>query len=174
MDIPAKHRLVLDTHAPDGVNNALLWGGNYIRTSESAFGLQPSDLAVIIIVRHRSVTFGYNDAMWAKYGSFFSKQLNFVDPKTKEAPKVNVYNSTEDGSPRSSWESMAKLGVQVGVCSSATHSTATTLAHATGQEVDAIYKELSGNLVKNARIVPAGIIAVAHAIERGYACVATA
>jgi intracellular sulfur oxidation DsrE/DsrF family protein len=174
MAIPAKHRLVLDTHAQDGVNNALLWGGNYIRTSQSDFGLAPSDLAVIIVVRHRSVSFGFNDAMWAKYGTLFSKQLNFVDPKTKEAPKVNIYNYTEDGSPRSSWETMAKAGAQVAVCNSATRSTATMLAKATNQDVDAVVKELSANLVKNGRIVPAGIIAVAHAIERGYACVATA
>jgi intracellular sulfur oxidation DsrE/DsrF family protein len=40
--------------------------------------------------------------------------------------------------------------------------------------VEAVVKELSSNLVKNGRMVPAGIITVAHAIERGYASVAAA
>jgi len=174
MDIGTKHRFLLDTHAPEGVANALLWGANYIRTSQSAYGVAASDIGFIIVVRHRSVSFGYNDAMWVKYGAIISKQLNFLDPKTKEAPKTNVYNYGEDGNPRGTWESMAKAGVQVAVCSSATRSLAAGLARATNQDVEAVVKELSSNLVANGRMVPAGIITVAHAIERGYAPVAAA
>jgi intracellular sulfur oxidation DsrE/DsrF family protein len=174
MDMPGKHRFLLDTHAQDGVGNALLWGANYIRTHQSAYGVQASDLAFIIVVRHRSVSFGYNDAMWAKYGAIFSRQLNLVDPKTKEAPKVNIYNYGEDGSPRGSWETMAKAGVQVAVCSTATRTLSGGVARATSQDVEDVVKELSANLVSNGRMVPAGIIAVAHAIERGYATVAAA
>lgn len=174
MDIPGRHRFLLDTHAPDGVGNALLWGANYIRTSQSDYGLQPSDLAFIIVVRHRSVSFGYNDAMWAKYGAIISKQLDFADPKTKEAPKTNIYNYGQDGSPRGTWETMAKAGVQVAVCATATRSLAGSLARATGQDAEAVVRELNANLVRNGRMVPAGIIAVAHAIEKGYAAVAAA
>ena len=174
MELPGRHRFLLDTHAPDGVGNALLWGANYIRTSQSAYGVPASDLAFIIVVRHRSVSFGYNDAMWAKYGASISRQLNLVDPATKEAPKTNIYNFGQDGSPRGTWETMAMAGVQVAVCSSATLTTATSLARATNQDVEAVVKELSSNLVKNGRMVPAGIITVAHAIERGYAAVAAA
>lgn len=174
MDIGTKHRFLLDTHAADGVGNALLWGANYIRTSQSAYGVAAPDIGFIIVVRHRSVSFGYNDAMWAKYGAIISKQLNFVDPKTKEAPTTNVYNYGENGSPRGTWESMAKAGVQVAVCSSATLSLAGGLARATNQDVEAVVKELSSNLVANGRMVPAGIITVAHAIERGYTSVAAA
>lgn len=174
MNLPGKHHFLLDTHAPDGVGNALLWGANYIRTHESAYGVKAADLAFIVVVRHRSVAFGYNDAMWAKYGALISKQIGVVNPKTQEAPKVNLYNYGEEGSPRGTWESLAKAGVQVAVCSTATRSLATSLARATGQEVDSIVKELSGNLVANGRMVPAGIITVSHAIERGYSSVAAA
>jgi hypothetical protein len=171
MELGTKHRFLLDTHAAEGVANALLWGANYLRTSESAYGVKASDIGFIIVVRHRSVSFGYNDAMWAKYGEILSKQLNFVDPKTKEAPKTNVYNYGEGNSPRGTFETMAKAGVQIAVCSSATRSTATSLARATNQDVDAVVKELSSNLVTNGRMVPAGIITVAHAMERGYSVV---
>jgi hypothetical protein len=171
MEIPGKHRFLLDTHAAEGVANALLWGANYIRTSESAYSVPASDIAFIIVVRHRSVAFGYSDAMWAKYGTLLSKQLDFLDPKTKDAPKTNVYNYGQEGSPRGTWETMAKAGVQIAVCSSATRSTATSLARATNQDVEAVVKELSSNLIKNGRMVPAGIITVAHAMERGYTAV---
>src|ERR1700691_3427502 len=47
MELPGRHRFLLDTHAPDGVGNALLWGANYIRTSQSEYGVPSSDLAFI-------------------------------------------------------------------------------------------------------------------------------
>jgi intracellular sulfur oxidation DsrE/DsrF family protein len=173
LEIPSKNRFLLDTNKAEGVGNALLWGANYIRTSQTEYGLQPSDLAFIIVVRHRSVSFGYNDAMWAKYGEAISKQLNFVDPKTKEAPKTNVFNYGEEGSPRGNFESMSKSGIHVAVCATATRGMATSLAKATNQDVDAVFKELTSNLVKGGRMVPAGIMTVARAIEHGYATVAT-
>jgi intracellular sulfur oxidation DsrE/DsrF family protein len=42
------------------------------------------------------------------------------------------------------------------------------IAQATGGQADSIFKELAANLVPNARIVPAGIVAVNRAQERGY------
>ena len=171
--MPGKHRLLLDTNKAEGVGNALLWGSNYVRTSQTEYGLQPGDLAVIVVVRHRSVSFGYNDAMWAKYGAIISKQLKFEDPKTHEAATTNIYNYGEEGSPRGTFESMAKSGVQVAVCATATRGMAGSLARATGTEVEAVFKELTSNLVQNARMVPAGIITVTRAFERGYTVVAT-
>ena len=173
LDMPGKHRFLLDTNKAEGVGNALLWGSNYIRTSQTEYGLQPSDLAAIVVVRHRSVSFGYNDAMWAKYGAIISKQLNFEDPKTHEAPKTNVFNYGEEGSPRGTFESMAKAGVQVAVCATATRGLAGALARATGSEVEAVFKELTSNLVKNGRMVTAGIMTVSRASEHGYTVVAT-
>jgi hypothetical protein len=173
MEMPGKHRFLHDTNKAEGVANALLWGNNYIRTSQAEYGLQPGDLAVIIVVRHRSVSFGYNDAIWAKYGAIISKQLNFEDPKTHEAAKTNIYNTSEDGSPRGTFESMAKAGAQIAVCATATRAMAGSVARATGADVEAVFKELSSNLVKNGRLVPAGIVTVSHAIERGYTVVAT-
>jgi hypothetical protein len=56
----------------------------------------------------------------------------------------------------------------------ATRRTATTFAQKAGAgaddkaKIDALYKELTANLVPNAHIVPAGIVAVNRAQERGY------
>ena len=119
------------------------------------------------------MSFGYNDAMWAKYGEIISKQLGFQDPKTKEAAKTNIFNYGEESSPRGTFETMAKAGVHVAVCATATRGMAGSLARATNQDVEAVFKELTSNLVKNGRMVPAGIMTVARAIERGYAVVAT-
>jgi intracellular sulfur oxidation DsrE/DsrF family protein len=45
------------------------------------------------------------------------------------------------------------------------------IAEAMGGNQDAIFNELTANIVSNARMVPAGIVAVNRAQERGYSLV---
>ncbi len=171
--MPGKHRVVFDTSTPDGVGDALRFGNNYLRVNRSDYGLENSDLAVLIIVRHRSAPFGYKDAMWVKYGPVLARwAAPFEDPKTKTIPKLNISNSADYGSLLSSagatMESLAKSGVHFGVCSSSTHGIAGAIARESGGKADAVYDEIAANLVSNARLVPAGIVAVNRAQERGY------
>lgn len=173
--LPAKHRMVFDTTSAEGLGQALLFSSNYMRVNRTDYGLQNSDLAVVIVVRHRSAPFGYNDAIWAKYGAVLSKHIGYEDPKSKEAAKVNVYNSGEYGdvAPNrgTTLESLAKQGVQLAVCSSATRNVAGVIARAVGSTTDSVFNELTSGLVSNARMVPAGIVAINRAQERGYSFV---
>ena len=59
-------------------------------------------------------------------------------------------------------------GVRFAVCSLATRGAANVIAQKTGQSVDAAFKELTDNLIPNGHMVPAGIVAVNRAQERGY------
>jgi hypothetical protein len=167
-----KHRTVFDNTSADGVGACLLFSGNFIRTSKAEYGVENNEMAVAIILRHRATAFGYNDAMWAKYGPQLAQRSKFEDPKTKEAPKVNVYNSREYGelleNRGTTLEALAKMGAMFGICSSSTHGYAGLIAQATGGKADAIFNELAANLVTGARMVPAGIITLNHAQERGY------
>ena len=170
--IPGKHRLVFDTTTPDGLNTALLFANNYFLANQSGYGLKDSDLAVVIVVRHSSTSFGYNDSIWAKYGVELSKRSNFVDPKTKEPPKINVYATPGDGSASAGrLDSLLKKGVHLAVCQMATRANAGLIAQATGGNADSIFSELAANLVSNSHLAPAGIVAVNRAQERGYSFV---
>jgi len=170
--IPGEHRFVFDTTAPDGLALAFQFGGNYFTASADAYGLKDSDLAVLIVVRHKSTSFGYNDAMWAKYGKQFSEQAEFTDPKTKEPPTVNVYATAGDGSGQPSrMDALIKKGVHFAVCQTSSRGIATRIAKANGVEMDSVMKEMAANLVANARLVPAGIVAVNRAQEHGYSFV---
>lgn len=161
--LPGKHRLLFDTTSEEGFREALLFAGNFIRANRTEYSLEDKDLAIIIVARHRSTAFGYSDAMWAKYGVPIAARSGFVDPQTKEAPKTNVHTATVD--------SLSKQGVQFAVCSMATRALSGLIAGAVGGNADAINSELITNLVSNARMVPAGIIAVNRAQERGYSLV---
>ena len=163
--IPGIHRFVFDTISPDGLSQSIGFASTYLEQNKNKYGLKDSDSAIIVIVRNRSTRFGYNDAMWAKYGKQFSEAMNnLVDPKTKEAPIVNIHATTGG-----SLDKLIQRGAQIAVCEVATRGAASSLARATGGNTDALFKELSENLIPNARLVPAGIVAVNRAQEHGYA-----
>jgi intracellular sulfur oxidation DsrE/DsrF family protein len=173
--LPGKHRLVFDTTAFNGLGEAILFANNFIRVNQADYGLQSSDLAVVIVVRHRSTPFGYNDAMWAKYGTAIAARAGVEDPKTKLPPKINIFNSGDYGDllpgRGTTLNSLVKQGLQLAVCATSTRGYAGSIAQATGGNADAIFSELTANLVSNSRMVPAGIVAVNRAQERGYSLV---
>src|SRR5262245_53593003 len=174
LDKPAtKHRFLFDAPTPEGFGEALLFANNYYLANQSAYGLQNSDLAVVFVARHNSTPFAFNDAMWAKYGGPIAQQANFNDPKTKSAPTSNLYLTSNAGlSNRGiTLDSLLKRGLQLAVCQMATRAFAGSIARAVGANTDTIYNELTGNLVANGHMVPAGIVAVDRAQERGYSFV---
>jgi intracellular sulfur oxidation DsrE/DsrF family protein len=171
----AKHRLVFDTTTPAGLSEALFFGPNFLAINNSEYGIPNSELAMVVIVRYQSVAFGYNDSIWAKYSAPIAARTKYQDPKTKSPAKLNVYNSQaySDVLMNPPIDSVTKLGVQLAVCNLATRNMSIAIAKAVDGVADTIYKELASNLVHGARLVPAGIVAVNRAQERGYTLVAT-
>jgi hypothetical protein len=167
--IPGQHRFVFDTTTADGMGLALRFAFNYFTANQTGYGLKDGDLAVVLVLRHKATAFGYKDAIWAKYGKPLSDQAEFVDPKTKQPPTVNFYAVSSEGAEQfRSVGDLIKRGAHFGVCQMATRNISGRIARATGGDADAIFKELSANLIDNARLVPAGIVAVNRAQERGY------
>ncbi len=168
----AKHRLLFDSIVSEGLGEALGFASNIYMTNQADYGLKDSDLAVVIVLRHRSAPFGYNDAMWAKYGEPLAARVKLEDPKTKKAPKVNMYNSVGYGelllNRGITLDGLSARGAQFAVCQLSTRALAGVIAKAVGGKADDIFTELSANLIANARLVPAGIVAVNRAQERGY------
>jgi intracellular sulfur oxidation DsrE/DsrF family protein len=173
MELPSRHRIVFDATSSDGAAHALFFARNYIGVNKSDYGVDHSQLATIIVLRHMGTVFGYNDEIWAKYGKVLSNLSNFTDPKTKEAPTRNLYDVKGYGPGLANADAtvseLAAQGVHFAVCGSATQRVAATVAAETKSDAEAIRQELVSHLVPNARIVAAGIVAVNRAQERGYA-----
>ena len=166
--IPGVHRFLLDTSTPESMGWSLQFATNYFTANQEVYGLKESDLAVIIVARHKSTSFAYNDAIWAKYGKQLSEQSEYTDPKTKEAPKINIYGPAGETVQAGRMDALIKKGVQFAVCSMSTRGIAGRIAKANGLETDGVFKEITANLIGNSRMVPAGILAVNRAQERGY------
>jgi intracellular sulfur oxidation DsrE/DsrF family protein len=173
--LPGKHRIIFDTTTATGFGDAILFANNFMIANQSGYGVAEKDLAIVIVARHSSTAFAYKDAMWAKYGLALSLRTGFTDPKNRQAPKVNLYNAVDYGvqlpNRGTTVDALAKRGVHFAVCQMATRGIAGALAEVTGGNTDAIYNELVANIVTNAHMVPAGIVAVNRAQERGYSFV---
>jgi intracellular sulfur oxidation DsrE/DsrF family protein len=156
--IPGKHRLVFDTTETGGMSSALLYASNFYTANQSDYGLQNSDLAVVIVARHFSTPFAYNDTIWSKYGEPISSFIQKKDPE-----KNNAYAMQLNG--------MTGRGMHLAVCQLATRFVAGSIARAVNAKQEDIYNEIAANLMPNAHLVAAGIIAVNRAQERGYALV---
>ena len=165
--------MILDAVSGQGAGDALHFASNVLTTSKSGYGLDSGDLAVVICLRHGATAVAFNDAMWAKYSASMSARAKLNDPKTHAPAVVNVYNSTEYGGllPNGSAtiDALIKQGVHFAVCDQSTHGYAGGFARTTDGKPDAVYKELTSNLIGNSHMVPSGIVAVGHAQERGYA-----
>jgi intracellular sulfur oxidation DsrE/DsrF family protein len=171
--VPGRHRLFFDTVSPEGLGEAIFFANNFFTGNKNGYGLEPTEVAVVICVRHSSTSFAFGDAMWSKYGEGLAERAkSFTDPKTKAVPTVNVYRASGYGPALPNMgvtiDAIAKNGVQFAVCQMATRACAAAAARKTGGKVDDVYAELTANLIPNAHLVPAGIVAVNRAQERGY------
>ena len=161
--VPGRHRVVFDTWMAGRFSEAIGFSGNYLRANHDGYGLSEKDLAIVIVMRHQTAPFAFNDAMWAKYGKQFSDRMTFVDPKTGEVPKTNLYATQVS--------TLVKQGVHIAICNLTTRAYTRILADATGGTADDIYKELTTNTLGNSHFAAAGVVAVTRAQEHGYALV---
>jgi len=163
-ELPAKHRIFVDTASRQGGQDGVNFAGNLFNINESAYGVKSDDVGVIICFRHQSTAFGYNEAMWEKYGHIFSQRLELAKPVTVNP--VNPKPPLEEGARTVA--TLADKGAVIAVCAQATRGMAGRIAMATGQPQEAVLKELMANPVRNGRFVAAGVVAATHAQERGY------
>jgi hypothetical protein len=165
--IPGVHRFLFDTSTAESMGWALQFVSNYFTANQEVFGLNDSDLAVVIVARHNSTSIDYSDAIWAKYGKQLSEQAEFTDPKTQEPPKINVYGVAGETARAGKMNALIKKGVQFAVFQMSSRGIAGRIAKTNGVETDNVVKEIAANLIGNAHIVSAGILAVDRAQGRG-------
>jgi intracellular sulfur oxidation DsrE/DsrF family protein len=160
---PEAHRVIFDTWMADKFGEALGFAGNWVRINKEQYGLADADLAMVIVARHGSAPFAFNEAIWAKYGKVFAANMSANDKVAHPNPVTNVHAERLGN--------LAKQGMRLAVCNLTTRAYTRMIGKETGTDAEDIYKELTANTVGPATFVPAGIVAVTRAQERGYALV---
>ena len=158
--IPGRHRYIVDAPNPEGFSSAIQFTTTYFNINVNDYGLKDSDLAVVLVARHLSTLFAYSDAIWAKYGKPISDRNKVLDPKTNQPPTMNLQ--------RERLEPLIKRGLRLAVCNQSSRGYAGAIAMAMGLKQDDVFEEMKANLLPNARLVPAGIVAINRAQERGF------
>jgi intracellular sulfur oxidation DsrE/DsrF family protein len=154
--MPGKHRVVLDVTSPEGMPDGIRFAGNLFNGNKSGYGVEESELALIMVLRHSATAYGYSNAIWSKYGKS-------MDSRAATPPTANPFDSGE----RTQLSNLAKRGVQFMVCGTASRGLAGRIA-GQGGDADAVLKEMAANLITSARIVSAGVVGVTHAQDHGF------
>jgi len=170
-ELPGDHRVFIDSAAAEGGAFAVGYANNLYLARESAYAGEPADFALVVCFRHFSTPFGYNDAVWAKYGDIFHSMISYPDPVTGAAPKINLMNSaahTTLGNRGVTIDALAAKGTQFAICNTATLGIAGVIAGRIGAKANDVHDELVASAIKNGRFVSAGVMALTRAQEYGY------
>lgn len=170
--LPGKHRTVIDCALAGAAGTGVFYANNLFIANRNGYDLADRDVAIIVVLCHEATTFAFNDAIWAKYGTVLGPLGKVSDPRTKQPPTVNPLDSREFGSAMTNngitASSLASRGAHFAVCDMATHRIADAIATAVKAPAADVYKDLVANLLPNAHVVAAGVLAVNRAQERGY------
>src|SRR5437667_10565615 len=171
-ELKGQHRVFIDSSTASGGAEALLYANNLYMANEGGYSLKPSDLAIIVCLRHFATPFAYNDAAWKKYGKAFANIRQFKDLKTGLPPSSNLMNTADYGFALPNLgvthKSLIYRGTRFAICDLATNVFAAQIAQDTGATKDSVYKELVASAIPNGHFVAAGVIAVTRAQEYDY------
>lgn len=172
--LSGKHRQLFDMGAIGG-GLSLIHILNYFGTYTSAYGAKPGEVNAIGTFYGMTTLFGVNDAMWQKYA--IGSALSFNDHKTGAPAVRNVWRTEPEVAvgakklvlPNASIEALQGLGTTFILCNNALTFFAGELAAAHGMQAPAVLAELKANMLPKVVLVPAMVIAIQKAQDRGIA-----
>ena len=147
---------------------ALGYAVNFLNANNEAYKLADTSLTAVVGFRHFAAPLGLTDAIWSKYklGEFF--KLN--DPGTKQPLTRNMYFHAHDGElllPDMSIDRLMKRGAIFTVCNVAITVLSSLTAKNAGVTPEVAKKEWIAGVIPGAHVVPAGVLAVNRAQEKG-------
>ena len=167
--VPGKHRTFIDCASVKSASAGMMYANNLYVANAKGYQLKESDVAVVVCLRHFATIFAFNDVIWSKYGQALSSAVEFVDPKTKQAPTKNLLDDAGYAElPTATISAVVKRGTHFAVCDMATNMLVGVVATATKGVQEAIYQEFVRNLIPNSHLVAAGVVGVNRAQEYGY------
>jgi len=130
-------------------------------------GMDPKDLGLVVVIRHRAIPMAFNDVIWEKYDAGTTFKLN--DPTTGEPAKRNPFlNVTKDDKKGlvgydQSLKRLYDQGVIFLGCNNAAMGWAYMLAKKSGEKPEDVKALLKANTIPGMTLLPTGIFAVVRA-----------
>lgn len=160
-----EHRMIIETGiVSDGL--ALRRGLNFVDVLNQDYAVPDARIGLAIGVHTAALSFILNDAMWAKYslGARFDVQ---------NAPGASATANPFRAGSAFSVESLSKRGVILLACNRALLRLSRELAGAGGTAA-AVHAELVANVLPEAQVTPAMVVALSRAQSKGVPYMAVA
>lgn len=171
--IKGKHRAVFDIFEAHGIFPFL--GPRAFILTNAATGTPPSELSVVVVLRHEAVPFALGSNLWAKYK--FGEALKVDDPHTKAPAVRNIFwhpGPTDFMMPGFGHMALGinelqADGVMFVACDAALTGMSADIAQHTNQDAKAVKAEFLASLLPGVHDVPSGVWALGRAQEHGCA-----
>lgn len=161
--LKGKHRQFF--HETTVGDRSMLMASNYLDTYAEAFGARPGEANAVIGIHGPGLSMGFTDAAWVKYG--FGKSFNVTDPATKQQAVRNLFAT--GGSL--AIDTLQKRGVVVLMCNNALRRLSRSLATERGEPYETVYEDLKASRLPGTILVPAMVVAINRAQEKGFSYV---
>jgi intracellular sulfur oxidation DsrE/DsrF family protein len=175
-ELKGQHKQVYDCVTKAHIGE-MMYASNFLRANNTDYGLTDAQLASIVSLRHEATPYGYNDAMWEKYRIGESLDVparptggrgNRGGGDSSAVPPADSAARATRNPQTNMIRSLADRGAQFTVCGLATTRYAGEFARKVNRPAADVRAELVANLVPNCRVVPAGVVVVNRAQERGF------
>ncbi|MGV3530001.1 MAG: hypothetical protein ACO1OO_13955 [Flavisolibacter sp.] len=179
--LKGKHRIVFDAPRPHQIF-PFAWPAVFMMTNQ-ATGSAPSDLGIVVVLRHEAIPYAFNDQAWAKYNFaevFHAAELGgaFKAADYKEGsmkrnpfwqPKKGDFVVPGIGPVAIGINDLQAQGVMFCVCNAAMTVNSNVVAMKTNMKAEDIYNDWKASLLPGVQIVPSGVWAIGRAQEHGCA-----
>ena len=167
-DLTAKHKQVFDVSAyADG--GGLFYAKNYFNAHRDAFGTTYPDVQAVLGIHGDAYPIVFSDAIWAKYD--LGRRVKAKDPRTGKPALRNVLWQPREGEEMYEYSvnAVQPRGAKFILCNNVLRFVTRTLAGASGVTYEATRAELIAGLLPKVTVVPAMVVAIGLAQERGCA-----
>jgi len=168
--LTAKHKQVFDVSAyADG--GGLFYAKNYFNAHRDAFGTTYPDVQAVLGIHGDAYPIVFGDAIWAKYD--LGRRVKAKDPRTGKSALRNVLWQPREGEEMYEYSvnALQPRGAKFILCNNVLRFVTRTLAGETGATYEATRAGLIAGLLPNVTVVPAMVVALGLAQERGCAYV---
>lgn len=147
---------------------ALGFAMNFLNSNNETYKLPDGSLTAVVGMRHFSIPMGFTDAIWSKYklGEFFK----LMDPATHAPSTRNIYYHPHAGDlpmPGMAIDALMPRGVVFTVCNVALGIISGMTSKNAGVTPEVAKQEWVAGIIPGMVIVPAGVLAVNRAQEKG-------
>jgi intracellular sulfur oxidation DsrE/DsrF family protein len=155
--LSGKHRVIFHSHEPTGAL-ALRWAATFLDTQKSNYGLRDADSSVVVGLNGKSIGLVFNDALWAKYP--IGETLAMPGSANPSGPRGN-----------GAVAALIARGVIVLVCHNSLRASGQRFlpepARGDNAARTAFYEDAKDKLLPGVQLVPAMIVTLQQAQDRG-------